>query len=103
MMQWIAEHVFSSLAGWLGITGIIVVGCLAVAWFFPPFRRIALIVAGVALSVATIYAKGNRDRAALERRRKEEAVRRAREKYDEIDKRPDTDDDVTRRLRNNGF
>ncbi len=59
MLHWL----FSSLAGWLGITGLIIAGCAAVAYLFPPFRRLALEVAGVAFAAAAIYTKGNRDEA----------------------------------------
>lgn len=103
MMDWIVQALFSSLAGWLGVAGIVVVICGVIAWFVPPLRTAALAVAGVALSVATIYAKGSRDRAALEQRRKDEAVKKLKEKYNEIDKRPDTPDDVARRLRDGSF
>ena len=103
MMSWIIDTFFSSLAGWLGAAGIIVVICGAVAWFVPPLRKIALAVAGVAISAAAIYAKGNRDRARLEARRKEEAVRKARKEYDEIDARPDTSADAIKRMRDGGF
>lgn len=63
MTAWIIEHVFSSLTGWLGITGVVVVVCGLVAWFFPPFRRLAIEIGAVALAAATIYTKGNRDEA----------------------------------------
>lgn len=91
------------LFGWLGLGGGTVAIALAVAWFFPPFRRIALMVAGVALAAASIYAKGNRDRAALEAKRKEEAVRKAQEDYAKIDARPDDPDDVAKRMRRGDF
>jgi hypothetical protein len=49
------------LVGWLGLTAVIVIGCVALGYFFPPLRRIAIEVAGVALASATIYTQGNRD------------------------------------------
>lgn len=97
------DFLFNSLWGWLGIAGITVVGAFAVAWFFPPFRSMALAVAASAAGAAAIYTKGNRDRAALEERRKEAAIAEAKEKYDEIDKRVDTPADVADRLRKHGF
>lgn len=103
MTDFIWQYVFSTLWGWLGVAGVTVIICGAIAWFIPPLRRIALEVAGVVVAAATIYAKGSRDRANLEKRRKEEAVRKAREAYDEIDKRPDTPDTVSKRLRDGTF
>ena len=97
------DFLFHSLAGWLGITGIIVVICGVVAWFFPPLRRIAIEVGAVVLAAAALYAQGSRDRAALEQRRKDEAVAKARKEYDQIDARPDTPADVADRLRKHGF
>lgn len=51
------EFLFSTLWGWLSITAIVVIGALAVAWFIPPFRPMALMVAGGALAIATFAAK----------------------------------------------
>lgn len=95
--------IFDSIWGWLGVTTIIVIACGVVAWFIPPLRRIALEVGGVALAVGTIYAKGNRDRAALEQKRKDEAVRKAQADYAKINERKDTPDTVAKRLRDNSF
>lgn len=97
------DFLFNSLWGWLGIAGVTVVCAFAVAWFVPPFRNMALAIAAGAAGAATIYAKGQRDRAALEERRKEAAIKEVTEKYDEIDKRVDTPSDVAERLRRHGF
>jgi hypothetical protein len=58
------NFLFHSMWGAIGGTALIVVACVAVGYFFPPLRRIAIEVAGVALAAATIYTKGNRDEAA---------------------------------------
>lgn len=92
-----------SLFGWLGLGGGVVAAGLAVAWFFPPFRNIALTVAAGALAAGGIYAKGNRDRAALEKKRRDDAVEKARTDYAKIDARPDDPDAVDKRLRNGDF
>ena len=98
-----AHFMFETLWGWWGVAGVAVIVCGILAYVFPQFRIIALAIAGVFVSAASIYTKGNRDRAALEARRKEEAVQKARKKYDEIDARPDTPADLADRLRRNGF
>ena len=103
MSDFIWNFVLSSVWGWIGTAGVVALICLAIAWFIPPLRPYAIMVLGVVVSAATIYTKGSRDRAKLEQERKEEAVRKAREAYDEIDKRPDSDSDVAKRLRDNGF
>lgn len=97
------EFIFSSIWGWIGTATLVAIGCLAIAWFIPPLRPYAISIAGVIIAAATIYTKGSRDRAALEKRRKEEAVRKAKEAYDKIDARNDTPDDVVRRLRDGNF
>lgn len=51
------DFFMNTLWGWLSITGVVVLIALAVAWFFPPFRSTALIVAGGALTAAAAYAK----------------------------------------------
>lgn len=95
--------IFGTVWGWIGTAGIVCIACGAVAYFIPQFRIYALAVVGVVVSAATIYTKGNRDRAKLETKRKEEAVRNARKKYDEIENRPDTPDTLADKLRRNGF
>jgi len=92
-----------SLFGWLGLGGGIVAAALAVAWFLPPFRKLALMVAGAAAGAAFIYAKGNRDRAQLEKERRDQAVEKARTDYAKIDARPDDADTVDKRLRDGSF
>jgi len=90
--------------GWFDFTTLgIVAAAIGIAWFIPPLRRYAIAAGALAVVVFTIYRKGKADQAALERKRRDEAVRRAKEQYDEIDRRPDTVDDVVKRLRNNGF
>lgn len=98
MFDWI-----DPLYGWLGLGGLSVAGLLAIAWFVPPLRNAAVAAAGVIMAAAAVYAKGNRDRAKLEQKRKDEAVRKVREKYDAIENRKDTPDDVDKRLRDGGF
>ena len=97
------HFIFETLWGWWGVAGIAVVVCAAVAYFIPSLRLAMLAVVGVVLSSASIYTKGNRDRAKLEARRKEEAVKNARAKYDKIDQRKDTPETVARRLRDGSF
>lgn len=97
------EFIFGSLWGWIGTAGVIVAVCFAVAWLIPQSRPYAIAIAVVAVSLATAYTKGNRDRSRLEARRKEEAVQKAQKDYAEIDARPDTSDDVVKRLRDGSF
>jgi hypothetical protein len=97
------DFLFNSMWGWVGSATVIVILCGVVAYFVPPLRRLAIGIAGLAATVAAIYAKGNRDRAAIERRQREEAVKRLNKKYDEIERRPDTTADVKRRLDNGTF
>lgn len=97
------EWMFNSLWGWVGVTGLIVAAAIVVAFFVPQLRGTMLAVAGAALAIGAAYAKGQRDRANLEHRRKERAVKQAREKYDAINRRPDTDRTVEDRLRDGGF
>lgn len=91
------------LVGWLGLGGVSIAGLLAVAFFFPPFRKMALAAAGVMFAALAIYRKGYRDNAELESQRREEAVRKAREAYDKIDDRPDDAKSVDKRLRDGSF
>lgn len=81
----------------------IVIACAAVAWFFPPFRKIAIQVGGVILAVTAIYAKGASDARRAEKAKSDEAARRIGKKYSEIDARTDTDRDVDKRLRGGKF
>jgi hypothetical protein len=88
---------------WLGLGGASIGGLLALAWFFPPLRKYALLAAGVLATLLAAYSKGSRDRAALERKRRDQAVDKARSAYDKIDTRPDDDRTVDERLRRGRF
>jgi hypothetical protein len=54
MLGWI----FDSFWGWIGFTGVVVLGCVAVAWLFPSLRVPAAGVAAGALGIATVLARG---------------------------------------------
>ena len=97
------SFIFETLWGWWGVAGAVVIGCAIIGYFVPSLRLTMLAIGGAFIAGASIYTKGNRDRAALEARRKEEAVAKAREKYDEIDKRPDTPSGASKRLRDGNF
>lgn len=97
------DFIFSTVWGWIGTAGLIVIVCLVAGYLFPRLRVAALAIGAAAIYAASIYSKGSRDRARIEARRKEEAVARARKAYDAINKRPDTADDVVKRMRNNDF
>lgn len=98
MLDWI-----NPMAGWSGLAAVVIAAAAAVAWFFPPFRKIAYAVIAATVAALAIYSKGYRDNAAREAKRKEEAVRKAREAYDKIDARPDDAKSVSRRLRDGNF
>lgn len=71
MFDWI-----NPLAGWLGLGGVAIAACVAVAIYFPPFRRLA-IAAGVAVAGALVlYGKGYRD-----------AEKRKQKEWDDAEKR----------------
>jgi hypothetical protein len=90
--------------GWIDLTaGGAIAAAAALIVLVPPLRRYALAALGVAVLVLAIYRKGRRDEAEREATRREEAVRRAQEDYDEIDRRSDSAADVVRRLRDAGF
>ena len=98
-----AEWLWHSTLAWVGMSTLIVIGCLAVAWFIPPLRRLAVEAAVVVGSAALLYAKGSADRASEERKKSDAAVKRNQEQFNKIDARPDTDDDVDKRLRDGSF
>lgn len=80
-----------------------VAACAAVAWFFPPFRKLALQIGGLILAVTAIYAKGASDARRAEKAKSDAAAKRIGKRYGEIDARTDTDRDVDKRLRDGKF
>lgn len=97
------HFIFDTLWGWWGVAGVVVIVCIIVGYFIPSLRLTMLAIAGVFLSAASLVTKGNRDRAALERRRRDEAVAKNRAAYDKIDKRPDNAKTVEDRFRKGDF
>jgi len=97
------DFLWNTLWGWWGVTGVILVVCGVIAWLIPTLRLTMIEAALAVLAVVASYTKGNRDQANLEQRRKDEAVQKAKEDYAKIDARPDTPDDVAKRLRDNNF
>jgi hypothetical protein len=90
--------------GWIDFaSGGIIIAAIAVIFLIPPLRGYAIAAIGLAVVVLTIYRKGKSDQAALERKRRDEAVRRAKEEYDEIDRRRDDPESVRRKLSDGSF
>lgn len=97
------DILLNSLWGWIGITGVIVIVCALVIWLIPSLRWTAIVTAVGAIFFTAARAMGYRERAEIEKRRKEEAVRRNQAEYDRINKRPDTPTDVEKRLNDGTF
>lgn len=99
MFSWLLDHMWATMS----VATLIVIACGAIAWFIPPLRRIAIevgvFVAGLAVVFTRGYLTAKRERAAKD----EKMVKRAQEKFDEIDRRPDTSDDLDKRLRDGKF
>jgi hypothetical protein len=93
----------SPLFGWSSLGTAIICACIAVAWFLPPFRRYAIMVAGATLGALWIYAKGYRDSNRRTRAQRDKMVGRLENEYREIDNQPDDVRDTVDRMRNNGF
>lgn len=70
------DYLWNSLWGWLGLGGAIVAGALAVAWFFPPLRNIALTVAAGVAGAVAIYTKGSADAARRKQKEWDDAENR---------------------------
>lgn len=69
------DLLFNSLWGWAGVGGLVIAGALAVAWFVPPLRGLALTVAGAAAGALTLYGKGYADAARRKDAQREKAER----------------------------
>jgi hypothetical protein len=49
--------------GWMALGGLSIAGLLAVAWFFPPFRKYAIAAAGALAAASYVRQKGLNDGA----------------------------------------
>lgn len=97
------DFIFNTVWGWIGTGTLIVIACVAIAYFIKPWRPYAIAIAVFAISMATVFTKGYRARGVVEQRRKDAAVKKAQDEYSAIDARPDTPADVADRLRRGGF
>ena len=87
MPDWI-----NPLVAWLGLGGVGIAGALAVAWFFPPFRKYALAAAGVIAAGLALYTKGSRDAAKRKQAEWDKAERKSGERGNKA--RADAERDV---------
>ena len=99
----VRDFILNTIFGWIGVAGLICIACVVVGIYFPSLRKYAIALAAIAVSFASIYSKGWQDHKAREDAKKERAVRKIEEEYNEINSRPDDVDAVIKRLRNNGF
>lgn len=72
MPDWI-----NPLVGWIGLGGTIIAAALAVAWFIPPLRNLAITVAAGVAGGLAVYGKGYRDAAEKKKREREADERKA--------------------------
>lgn len=82
------DFIFDNVYGWWALAALAVAVCGFAAWYFPPLRGVAIAVGAVVLAAAGIYTKGQRDRAAEEKRKRDAAVRKAQDDYRRIDEKP---------------
>jgi hypothetical protein len=66
--------------GWMALGGVSIAAALAVAWFFPPFRRVALAIAAGLAGAAFIRQKGLNDGARKKQAEWDKAERKMVEK-----------------------
>lgn len=99
MFSWILDHYIATLS----LATLFVIGCGAVAWFFPPLRRLAIEAAVLVIGALAIFTRGYMTAKKEERAKDEKMVKKAQEKFDEIERRPDTDSDLDKRLRDGRF
>lgn len=99
MWDFFVDYVF----GVYGAVAIVLIVLGVAAFLFPQFRLWFAAVAAGIFGIAAVYGKGQRDRAKIEQRRKDEAVEAANKKYDEIERRPDDIDHVKGRLKKGEF
>lgn len=94
---------FDIIDAWIAVGGLSLAGLLAVAWFFPPFRKIALQAAAVIGAAMFIYGKGAANARKKEKEKRDAAVAKAQADYSKIDARPDDAGTVNKRLRDGSF
>ena len=94
----------SLVGGWLAAGGFIVVAALAIGWYLPTLRQVAIAVAVAALSSTFFLAKGVHLGIALEKARWDAAERNAEQRGEKArsDAERDIGDDAGR-VRDDGF
>lgn len=85
------QSFFQSFVSWEAIAIYILAGAGAIAWFFPPFRRIALQIGAFVAGLLFIYSKGKRDGTRKTRKEWDAAERRTRETALEARRRAERD------------
>lgn len=97
------SFIFDQLTGWIGLAGLAVIVLVVVAFIFPQSRIYAAAIGLGILGMASVYARGQRDRARLEQQRRDEAVKKVNTEYDKIEKEERTVDHVKGRLKDGSF
>ena len=75
------DYLYHSTFAWLGLGGVALMALGAVAYFFPPFRKLAIEAGAAVFAVMAIYAKGANDAKVRDRAKQkaeeDAAIRRA--------------------------
>jgi hypothetical protein len=76
-METVIGYIWHSVALQLGLGGLVIAALLAIAWFIPIFRNLALSAAGVLVGLLAAYAKGAKDASDRAKQKQAEAERQA--------------------------
>jgi hypothetical protein len=76
-MDAVISYVWHSVGLQLGLGGLVIAALLAVAWFIPILRNLALSAAGVLFGLLAAYAKGAKDATDAAKRKQADAERQA--------------------------
>lgn len=88
------------IAGWIGLGGVSVAGLLAIAYFIPGFRRLAIEIGAAIAGALFIYTKGIRDGSKAKQAQWDAAIKKQNQRSD--DARADAIRDESRGVRD-GF
>jgi hypothetical protein len=76
-MESVISYIWHSVALQIGLGGVVIAALLAVAWFVPIFRNLALSLAGVLFGLLAAYAKGVKDASDRAKQRQAQAEHQA--------------------------
>ena len=99
----ILDYLTQTWVGWTILGSPLLIGLFAIAYYFPPFRRAAVVIGTLGIAALVIYKPGQQDAKARQKALSDKKAKEMQDEYSKIVKRPTPPGDTVDKLQRGNF